>query len=113
VFYDVYSGFVITIIGLTLIGGVGLMILIGCVLLDRPFLGLAVVLLGLAFSIATAAGIDLFLQSFTAEEFWTGGTHKRHAMRTFMPFGLGMTVGMVASGLLVGWITKYDPEINS
>jgi hypothetical protein len=94
------------IIGLVLIGGTGLMILIACVLVDRPLVGLAVAILGIAFSIAAAVGIDLLLQSLTSEVFWAGGTHKRHAMRTFMPFMLGMIIGMITSTLVVGFITS-------
>lgn len=96
------------IIGLTFIGGGALMVLVGLALVGRPLIGLVWAILGVGLAIGTAAGLDLLLQSFTSEMFWGDGGHKRHAMRTFLPFGLGVIVGIGGTGLLLGWLDKYD-----
>ncbi len=83
-------------IGLALLAGVCLLLLLGIALQrPRPVYLLASVVV-FALGMLVAALIDLALQWPALEDFFRSGTHRRKAMRTFLPWSLGLVIGLGA-----------------
>jgi hypothetical protein len=97
-------------IGISLLGGSSVMLLVG-LLFTRKYLAAVGVSAGVFIvGLAACLLVDFTLQHPAIEEFFRAGTHKRSAMRTFLPWSLGFLAGILSMGGLLQGIKNRRKE---
>jgi hypothetical protein len=88
------------ILGLALLGGASVALMVALLSGRKWLAAFAVPIAMFTIGVAVSLGIDFAMQHRAVEEFFRGGSHKRNAMRTFLPWSLGLVVG---AGSMAAW----------